>query len=220
MVVGIVVFQASAYTRNISLTVLAPTDSSVLYSLNVVRYGVEIATEHVNKAGILRNFCLCTTFVDSNETKSDIDTLVLSIRSIDRGTRFFLGPSNDFAVTNVARYAGRWNVPIVTPGGFNYGLAEKYFVPTLTRMHVTFDSMAYFLRNEIFKRYKWSKIKTISENFRKTEVFYGFCNIAIESIQDALKHSNIYIDKYEIRMESNKSMLRKVFKEIGVEYGG
>ncbi|CAC5359106.1 unnamed protein product [Mytilus coruscus] len=207
-----------ANARSVNITVFAPKfPVTRLFALEKIQIGIEIAHQKVQMR-FSRSLVLNVSFVNSNA--SDTDALVAAIRRMDKGCHFFIGPVYDYAVNNVVRYAPRWNVPIVSPGGFNHGLADKQrYAPTLVRIHATFNSMSKVIA-KLFEKYKWKRLKSISENFGKTEIFYGFCNLVIDAVQNEVESKDFCFDKYEIRREKKDKMVKHVLEEINIQYGG
>ncbi|XP_071139405.1 atrial natriuretic peptide receptor 1-like isoform X4 [Mytilus edulis] len=209
-----------AAVKSVNITVFAPKfPVTRLFALGKVQIGIEIAQEKVQMR-YSRNLVLNVSFVNSNV--SDTDALLAAIRRMDNGCHFFIGPVYDYAVNNIVRYAPKWNVPIVSPGGFNHGLdSKKIYAPTLTRIHATFNSMSNFIAL-LFQKYKWKRLKTISENFGTPEIFYGYCNLLIDAVQNQVESKDFCFDKYDIRLdrkEKKLNMVKHVLDEINTQYG-
>ncbi|CAG2220098.1 unnamed protein product [Mytilus edulis] len=210
-----------AAVKSVNITVFAPKfPVTRLFALGKIQIGIEIAQEKIQMR-YSRNLVLNVSFVNSNV--SDTDALLAAIRRMDNGCHFFIGPVYDYAVNNIVRYAPKWNVPIVSPGGFNHGLDnKKIYAPTLTRVHATFNSMSKFIAL-LFQKYKWKRLKTISENFGTPEIFYGYCNLLIDAVQNQVESKDFCFDKYDIRLdrkEKKLNMVKHVLDEINTQYGG
>ncbi|XP_063438134.1 atrial natriuretic peptide receptor 1-like isoform X2 [Mytilus trossulus] len=209
-----------ATVKSVNITVFAPKfPVTRLFALGKIQIGIEIAQEKVQMR-YSRNLVLNVSFVNSNA--SDTDALLAAIRRMDKGCHFFIGPVYDYAVNNIVRYAPKWNVPIVSPGGFNHGLDnKKIYAPTLTRIHATFNSLLKVIAL-LFQKYKWKRLKTISENFGTPEIFYGYCNLLIDAVQKKVESKDFSFDKYDIRLdrkEKKLNMVKHVLDEINTQYG-
>ena len=128
--------------RSINITVFAPKIPNWrLFSMDKIKSSVRIAQDTVQMK-LLRHHELNISFVNNSNT-SDTDALVAAIRAMDRGTLAFIGPTYDYSVLHIAQYAPKWNVPVISPGGFYHVLSD---IKTLVRIHASFNSLSTFVR--------------------------------------------------------------------------
>ena len=198
---------------NINITVFAPIlPKTRLFALDKVQIAVEIAIQKV-EATQLRGHNLNVSFVSSNA--SDIDAPVAAFKLMNKGVRLFIGPVYDYGLAAIARYAPKWNVAVVSPGGFAADFKNKKNFKTLTRVHTSFDSMAAFIY-KILQDYKWTKLKAISEKFGRNDIYISFCDLAI----NAVNKRNLKFEKYDILREEPEMKATHVLEKIGSQFAG
>ena len=203
---------------NVNITVFAPIlPKTRLFALEKVQTAVEIAIQKVEASGI-RGHNLNVSFVSSNA--SEIDVPVAAFKLMNKGVRLFIGPVYDYGLAAIARYAPKWNVAVISPGGFADGFKHKKNFKTLTRVHTTFDSMAAFIY-KILQYYKWTKLKAISEKFGRNDIYKNFCDLAITAVhQKALYKRNLEFEKYDILREEPEKKATHVLEKIGTKFAG
>lgn len=217
----IVMTSQVVYVTNVdvSITVFSPKlPQTRLFALDKVKTAVEIALEKI-KAKHVHNFNI--EYINSNE--SDVDSPVAAFKVMNKGVHLFIGPVYDYAVSPVARYAPKWNVPVISPGAFAYMFKQKRSYQTLTRIHTAFNSMNAFL-SKIFFHFKWRKIKMVGERFGRNDIYVDFCELAIESIHtmfanDKKKYFKDF-ERYEILREPKALMTEHVLEKVGKKFAG
>lgn len=75
----------------------------------------------------------------------------------------FLGPVCDYVIAPVSRYAGVWNLPVLTAGAQVDHFTAKHDYPTITRMMGGYQSVGEALK-QIVKSFKWSVMGIIFYN--------------------------------------------------------
>ncbi|CAC5359107.1 unnamed protein product [Mytilus coruscus] len=208
-------------SANVSITVFAPKNPTKrLFALERVQPAVEIAIDHV-MTDKLRGHAINVEYVNSNA--SDVDSPVAAFKFMSKGVHLFIGPVYDFGVAPVARYAPKWNIPVISPGAFAHSLNQKRSFQTLTRVHTTFNSMAEFFYM-ILQHFGWTKIKAVSDRFGRNDIFIDFCDLAISSIHQMviINKDKRYVDyeKYEILREQKDRMTRHVLDKINTKFAG
>lgn len=188
------------------------------FSLDKVKLAVDFAHEKIHKI-IPRDQSILFSFVNSNASRAD--TLVSAIREMDKGANLIIGPVCDYSVLDVAKYTPRWHVPIISPGGFAHWLSRKNkFGPTLVRIHATFNGMAEFIYNTLY-RYQWKTAKLISEKVGRKLLYNDFCTLAIDAIyKNPLYRKTLKFNKYEILREKKTQMALHVLEEINTRFSG
>ena len=169
-------------SRNVTISVFAPKlPNSRLFSLSKIQPAVEIGREEVIRREILPSIDLELYFTNSN--LSAVDAPISAFELNSAGHNVFLGPVYDYALAPVARYAPKWNMPVVTVGGlshsFRYNRKAEY--STLTRAGASFDKTAEFL-GVILEEFKWRKFMLLYESLGMRELFNNYGFLAGESI--------------------------------------
>ena len=206
-------------SKTINITVSAPSfPPSRLFALDKIKLAVDIAHEKIQTI-IPRDQNILFSFVNSNASRTD--TLVSAIREMDKGANLIIGPVCDYSLLDVAKYTPRWHVPIISPGGFAHWLLKKNkFGPTLVRIHATFNVMAEFIYNILY-RYQWKTANLISEQVGRKLLYNDFCTLAIDAIyKNPLYKKRFKFNKYEILREKKKQMALHVLEEINTRFSG
>lgn len=204
-------------STTINITVFAPSfPPSRLFALDKVKLAVDIAHAKIQTI-IPRDKKIVFSFVNSNVSRAD--TLVSAIREMDKGGNLIIGPVCDFPLLDVAKYTPRWNVPIISPGGFAHWLSKKNkFGPILVRIHATFNVMAEFIYNIVY-RYQWKTANLISEQVGRKLLYNDFCALAIDAIyKNPLYNKTFKFNKYEILREKKKQMALHVLEEMDTRF--
>lgn len=69
----------------------------------------------------------------------------------------FMGPACDYAVAPVARYSGRWGIPVITAGALFQSFSDKTEFPALTRVQGSFHKVKEMFQ-ETLKHFNWTRI--------------------------------------------------------------
>ena len=99
----------------------------------------------------------------------------------DKKIHALIGPSCDYSLAPVARYARFWNLPVITPGGMSHVFADPEF-SLLVRVGATFDGLARVIHQVVTRVYAWNKIKIIHSINGFTDVTEKFCFLAMNAV--------------------------------------
>ena len=69
-------------------------------------------------------------------------------------TDVFFGPVNTYVLSPVARYAGVWNIPVLTTGGQATGFRNKKSFPLLTNIGLGYGGLPKVFK-EITSHFNW-----------------------------------------------------------------
>ncbi|CAG7700229.1 unnamed protein product [Allacma fusca] len=110
-------------------------------------------------------------------------------RAIDYRTDVFLGPMCDYVIAPVARYAGVWNIPLITPGGQAEAFRHKIpAYPTLTLLAGTYSLVHAMLA--ILSEFGWRHIALFYHNFQAgSGKGHSFCHFILGSVYTALNNT-------------------------------
>ncbi|CAL1539967.1 unnamed protein product [Lymnaea stagnalis] len=100
----------------------------------------------------------------------------------------FIGPTCDYSVAPVARYAPRWHIPVISPGAFAHDMSDKQAeYSTLTRIGTTFNSLAYFVITKVMGAFHWRRLQFIFDSNGHSSVMPRFCYLASSSFINRAK---------------------------------
>ncbi|XP_047510982.1 atrial natriuretic peptide receptor 1-like isoform X1 [Pieris napi] len=148
----------------VKLGVLLPGDSGEVFSLAKVLPIVELAIPALTADdGPLPGWKI---LVDYRDTRcSSVDGPLAAFEFYVNGSAdAFIGPGCEYVIAPVARYAGLWNIPVITAGA--QAEAFTYKVPTfmtLTRMMGSYTQAGVAIR-KIFEEFKWRKLGMLYHN--------------------------------------------------------
>ncbi|CAL1673800.1 unnamed protein product [Lasius platythorax] len=141
--------------KAIKLAVIAPSDPHHEQSLPRVLPAVELAVEYViSPRGPLPGWSIGVDHRDSR-CSSTYGPLAAFEFYINQTADAFLGPVCDYVIAPVARYAGVWDIPVLTAGAQAEAFRHKgEHYPTLTRMMGSHRLVGEALRH-ILRRFGW-----------------------------------------------------------------
>ncbi|KAK3095301.1 hypothetical protein FSP39_012970 [Pinctada imbricata] len=151
------------------------------FSIFKIRPALEIGREEVFRRQILPNTDLKLFFTDSNS--SAVDAPIAAFELSNAGHSIFFGPIYDYALSPVARYCPKWNIPIVTVGGLSHSFRDNREdeYRTLTRAGASFDQTAEFL-GVVLAQFKWKKFMLLYDSYAHQELFSNYGFLAGEAI--------------------------------------
>ena len=210
-------------SKKVRIASILPNDNSRMFSIAKSSPAIQIAIEKVKNQSLLPNHDLIVKYTDS-KCSSKWGPLAAFDFYMNEEVHVFLGPTCDYALAPVARYAPEWNLPVISTGGFAHNFAMKdpslfESYPSLTRVHVTFDSLGDLFVN-IFRFYDWSTVKVVYFPNGHSNIAGRFCYLAISAIIKRMREIgkdiryHLYLAKEEAQEYEN------VFQEIGNEYAG
>lgn len=134
-----------------------------------------------------------------------------------------LGPSCDYSLAPVARYAPYWNLPIITAGGMAHDFGEdKRDVdaefPLLTRVGATFDGLAWFF-DRLVATYNWNDVKILYTSGGHSEVTVNFCLFCMNAIVHHFKREGIEFHIFKFHpLEGEEEYAEMLRQEVGNDY--
>ena len=138
--------------------ILSSFDNEYGVSLMRARPAFELAREHVYEMGdLLVGYTIEFDFKDSN--CSEVNGPLAGIEMYSRREAdAFIGPSCNYAVAPLARFASVWEIPIITAGGLVQALGDKsWMYRLLTRMISDYDKVGEFFLT-ILKQFDWHNV--------------------------------------------------------------
>ena len=216
-----------AERQKVRIAAILPNDNSRMFSITKSSPAIQIGIERVQKLNILPNHDLSVKYADSKCSVKEGPLAAFNFY-VDKEADIFFGPVCDYALAPVARYAyDPWDIPIISTGGFAHDFTVKSTditnidtFPTLTRVHLTFDSLGEFITTTL-KNYKWRSIKVVYQTDGHSSVAYRFCYLAISALVKRLREKEAQHLDYHLYLHSRNSKdSDKVFQEIGTKYAG
>ena len=210
--------------KKIRIASILPNDNSRMFSIAKSSPAIQIAIEKVKNQSLLPNHDLIVKYTDS-KCSGKWGPLAAFNFYMNEEVHVFLGPTCDYALAPVARYAPEWNLPVISTGGFAHDFGNKdassplESFPSLTRVHLTFGSLGDLFVN-IFRFYDWSTVKVVYFPNGHSNIAGRFCYLAISAIVKRMREIgktiryHLYLAKEEVHEYQN------VFQEIGNDYAG
>ena len=216
--------------QTIKIAAIIPNDTSHMFSIMKTRPVIAIGLSIVYHFNLLPCHNLTVKYADSKCSNKDGPLAAIDFYT-KKDVHVFLGPVCDFALAPVARYADAWNIPIISTGGFAYDFGiktrnmtligdETDTFPTLTRVHLTFISLADFITT-VIKYHDWHQIKIIYNRDGHGKVESAFCHLAMSAFVERVttEGPNIVYDHY--RLHAQEDDFDTVFmEEIANRYAG
>lgn len=213
----------SSKTIEIKMAVICPRNRNPLFSISTVLPAIELATEHPTVRARLSSCCRVTLkSADSNN-----DAVAAPIQAYKFFTKdkvhILLGPTSDYSLAPVARYAPYWNLPIISPGGMAHIFGEgkrdaDAEFPLLTRVGATFDGLAW-LFDRLVTAYNWNDVKILYTSSGHSEVTVNFCLWCMNGIVHHFKRQGFQFHIYKFNplegAEEYEDMLKQ---EVGNDY--
>ncbi len=107
---------------------------------------------------------------------------------LDRGANAFIGPACEYTTSQVSRFLGYRNVPMVTGGAMARGFRIDSDHPTITRTQAPYRKMGEFA-HDFFLKQNWSRIIMV---YRREEDQIRDCYFAMGSIYRVLLEANFH----------------------------
>lgn len=108
------------------------------------------------------------------------------------GLDAFIGPVCDYVIGPVSRYAGVWNIPVLTAGAQADAFRRKVEYPTLTRMMGSHNLVSEGLKH-ILQEFNWTVAGLIYHNHKKERgKGNSNCYFTLSAVNDILnKNDNV-----------------------------
>ncbi|XP_050546465.1 atrial natriuretic peptide receptor 3 isoform X2 [Daktulosphaira vitifoliae] len=229
VVLTTVALQAAAGPVEIRAAVILPSDYRFSTSLPKVMSAVDIAVQHVYRAGILRQRDVVFKFVQNDDKCEDIEALRISFQMMfhNGGVDLFLGPTCDYGVDLVARMIKSWNVPLLTAGGLTSDFSQdkqnpksKYYLLVRTGT-LAFQHIANMVAN-VLDRYSWKKVLIIYEidGYLK-ELGKQSCGLMVRTLVEKFKvDSIVQYDTFELSKNPQNSLVQNLRIEVSSKFTG
>ncbi|GFR89708.1 guanylate cyclase [Elysia marginata] len=146
--------------------ILSNFDNEYNVSLKRARPAFELAREDVyQRDDLLKNYTIEFDFWDSN--CSEVNGPLAGIEMYSRREAdAFIGPSCNYAVAPLARFASAWDIPIITAGGLVQQLGDKsWMYRLLTRMISDYDKVGEFFLT-ILKKFDWHNVGMLMHGWK------------------------------------------------------
>ncbi|XP_041355328.1 atrial natriuretic peptide receptor 3-like [Gigantopelta aegis] len=166
--------------QHVRIVLLGPSDRNRMFSLWHVRPVIQyLNTPLRHTHSVLRHVKFSVHYADSHCNSKDAPIKAFEMH---RQADLFLGPTCDYSLAPVARFAPVWNIPVVTPGGFAHDFGankseEDAEYPTLTRVGLTFNSLT-LLVLKLIEQFKWKKVTVVYDGKGHDDVAPRFCYLA------------------------------------------
>ncbi|XP_066940085.1 atrial natriuretic peptide receptor 1 [Macrobrachium rosenbergii] len=174
----------------IDVAVIVPCNASHQYSMVKVLPVVELAVRHVRETGLrgpLANYTIKVRYKDSKSSSTDGPLAAVDLY-FKKEADVFLGPVDDYVLAPVARFSGRWNIPVLTPGGRPTAFDIRKDYPLLTRLK-GFHTEVGQLFSSVVKQWDWKILGIIYEE-NAPDAGHSVCHFTLSSIYKsfAVKH--------------------------------
>ena len=215
-----------AKVKRIMIASILPNDNQRMFSIAKSSPAIQIAIEEVKKRSLLPRHDLVVKYTDS-KCSGKWGPLAAFNFYMNRDVHVFLGPTCDYALAPVARYAPEWNLPVISTGGFAHDFGNKNVTskeesfPSLTRVHLTFGSVGDLFVN-MFRHYNWATVKVIYFSEGHSNIIGRFCYLAISAIIKRIRQigNSVRYHLYLVKEEEAAQEYQNVFHEIGRDYAG
>ena len=210
--------------KKVVIASILPNDNSRLFSIAKSSPAIQIAIEKVKNQSLLPNHDLIVKFSDS-KCSGKWGPLAAFNFYMNKNVHVFLGPTCDYALAPVARYAPEWNLPVISTGGFAHDFGNKVpksgleSFPSLTRVHLTFGSLGDLFVN-VFRYYDWTNVKVVYFPNGHSNIIGRFCYLAISAIIKRMREIGKTIRYHLYLAKEEAPEYQNVFQEIGRDYAG
>lgn len=213
---------------HINIATILSNNNNYMFSIDHVRPSIEYAIEQVHANKILPEWIhLDVNYSDSHCNTKDAPVAAFSYY-MQRSVDVYLGPVCDYSLAPVARYAPYWNLPVISAGGFAHDFGfnksdttrDQEF-PTLTRVGMTFNSMAWTIINAI-KTFGWNRMKLIYNGDGHDEVSPRFCYLAGSALIYYIKQQSLdTMLEHDFFLYTNGTNTERMLKDkVGIDYAG
>ncbi|XP_068225060.1 atrial natriuretic peptide receptor 3-like, partial [Palaemon carinicauda] len=180
----------------IDFAVIVPCNASHQYSRVKVLPVVELAVRHLRETGLrgpLANYTIKVRYRDSKTSSTDGPLAAVDLY-FNKFADVFLGPVDGYVLAPVARFSGRWNVPLLTPGGQPLAFDSKKDYPLLTRLK-GFHTEVGQLFSSIGKHWNWEILGIIYEE-NDSDKGHSVCHFTLASIYTTF-HNRPHFEKFQ-----------------------
>uniref|UniRef100_A0A2C9KXE5 Receptor ligand binding region domain-containing protein n=2 Tax=Biomphalaria glabrata TaxID=6526 RepID=A0A2C9KXE5_BIOGL len=191
-------------TENIlNICLIVPGNNDRMFSLTKVFPGVLLAVDKV-KFQLLSGMEVKVRVADSK--CSPVYGPINAINFYrNNEVSVFIGPVCDYSLAPVARYASVWDLPVISPGGFAHDLSQKHGngaeYTTLTRIGVTFNSLAEFMVDYVIDSLNWTRGYILFDVDGMSDVMPKFCYLAAASMFNRTKAHNFRFEHDSFKPE-------------------
>jgi atrial natriuretic peptide receptor A len=155
----LVPLSCSSSPLDVSIAASFITDSDQYVHFEIVKPALDLAIQEANRRYDQIRFNL----VLRNDSDSCPMTLAAGLVAEAYHTKSvyaIFGPACDYALDQVARMAGYWNIPIFTAGGMSIDFTNKEIYPTLTRLSFSLDRVSHFLI-QVMREHEWHNVAAL-----------------------------------------------------------
>ncbi|CAH2095492.1 unnamed protein product [Euphydryas editha] len=201
----------------VKLGVLLPEDPTQVFSLAKVLPIVEMAVPAVTRPdGPLPGWKI---LVDYRDTRcSSVEGPLAAFEFYVNGSAdAFIGPGCEYVIAPVARYAGLWRIPVLTPGA--QAEAFGYKIPSymsLTRMMGSYTQAGDAIR-KVFEEFSWRRLSMLyHNNDPSTGKGNSPCFMTLSAVFTVLQKKttdnilNIAFDETNVTTTKIKKLLKKL----------
>ncbi|CAH2095493.1 unnamed protein product [Euphydryas editha] len=209
----------------VKLGVLLPEDPTQVFSLAKVLPIVEMAVPAVTRPdGPLPGWKI---LVDYRDTRcSSVEGPLAAFEFYVNGSAdAFIGPGCEYVIAPVARYAGLWRIPVLTPGA--QAEAFGYKIPSymsLTRMMGSYTQAGDAIR-KVFEEFSWRRLSMLyHNNDPSTGKGNSPCFMTLSAVFTVLQKKttdnilNIAFDETNVTTTKIKKLLKKLSLSTRSEY--
>ncbi|RUS89508.1 hypothetical protein EGW08_002741 [Elysia chlorotica] len=146
--------------------ILSEFDNEYGVSLKRARPALELARDLVLETeDLLVDYDIEFDFKDSN--CSEVNGPLAGIEMYaNREADVFIGPSCNYAVAPLARFASAWDIPLITAGGLVQQLGDKsWMYRLLTRMISDYDKVGEFFLT-VLKHFNWHTVGMLMHGWK------------------------------------------------------
>jgi len=124
-------------------------------------------------------------------------------------TDVFLGPLCEYVIAPVARYAGYWDIPVMTPGAQAEAFRHKKpTFPTLIRMAGTYSFVGEAF-SKILARFGWRHVALFYHNFAVASgKGHHLCHFVLSAVFTALNRTAVHQSFDETKDQDFRSTLK------------
>ena len=201
----------------IQMGILAPNTSTHPFNLKLALIAIKLAMKKLKNTS--RIFSIFIKQADTLCNPSEASIHAYNFYKKDK-VHVLLGPVCEYSLAPVARFARYWNLAVMTPGGMSgkFGRdktkADPEF-PLLTRVGVTFDSVANFV-SLIMKKFEWNNIFLMCDFEAGDEITPRLCHFAASDIVHRFHQDDI---GYRIHQFKGVDLLENIENVMALKIG-
>lgn len=216
-------FNSTISPRRIKIAIIIAYNDSRLFSVRKIRPSIEIAIRQVHARKILSN----DVQLDVSYSDSHCNSMAAPVAAfnfiMENNVDVFFGPVCDYSLAPVARYAPYWNKPVISPGGFAHDFgadksAPEAEFPTLTRMGVTFNTLAFGIISSII-HFNWTKIMLVYDTEGHNDITPRFCYLAGSALIYYVKtYERVQFEHDQFLMLPDTDIERMLQEKVGNDF--